>query len=322
MEFRQLEVFVAVAEYKSFSKAAESLYLTQSTTSSHIRNLEKELQKQLISRTNKYLQLTPDGKKFLHYAQRILETRDAALAELNEPGDQLLRLGASTIPSGYLLPAILKGFRKLHPGAHFIIRQGDSSEILEQILDGSIELGFVGSPDKTGKCSCIPFCEDELVIAMPATEHYLSLQKKGFRLETLLKEPIILREPGSGTQKSSDQFLSSAHISRKMLNTIAEVNDLEMIRHFLLNGSGITICSRFSVDDLEKSGQVILYHPDSDIHRNFYLVWLKSRTLRPPLTALIQYTQETAAFTLRTFSDKDQLPDRYRQTQVSSDKRK
>ena len=81
MEFRQLEVFAAVAEQKSFSKAAEQLYLTQSTASSHVKNLEKELGKQLIFRTTKHLQLTEEGQRLLPYVKRILETRDAAHVE-------------------------------------------------------------------------------------------------------------------------------------------------------------------------------------------------------------------------------------------------
>lgn len=294
MEFRQLEVFAAVAEYRSFSEAAASLYLTQSTASSHIRNLEKELRTELIVRSNRYLTLTEDGKRFLPYVQRILKMRDAALAELRKPAESVLKIGASTIPSGYLLPPLITGFRKIHPDVYFSIRQGDSREILELVQDGSIDLGFVGAPSSFSGVLTVPFCEDTLVLATPATDHYLELQKKGAGLRNLLGEPLILRERRSGTQKAADQFLSSLHISRKSLNVIAEVNDLETIRHLLTGGAGVTICSRFAVEDLERSGQVVLYSLPSEVRRSFYIARQKGRTLSERQKALMRYVLKEA----------------------------
>lgn len=178
MEFRQLEAFTAVADLKSFSKAADALYLSQSTVSSHIKNLEKELQKNLIVRTTKSLQLTTDGLIFLKYAKRIIETRDAAIETLNSPSDSLIHLGASTIPSSCLIPQLLSSYRKSHPYTYFSIIQNDSEEILSKILDGSIELGLIGENTTSSRCTCIPFCSDELVLVTPATPYYLELSKK------------------------------------------------------------------------------------------------------------------------------------------------
>lgn len=289
MEFRQLEVFAAVAEQMSFSKAAEQLYLTQSTASSHVKNLEKELGKQLIFRTTKHLQLTEEGQRLLPYVKRILETRDAALEELKGPTEELLHLGASTIPSGYLLPKLLGGFRRLHPNLYFSIKQGDSHEIQERVLDGSLEVGFVGSKSPSTYCVNLPFCTDQLVLVTPSTDHYLALRQRGCGYRELLREPIILRERGSGTQKAADRFLESVQIRREQLNPVAEINDLESIKQMIVGGMGVSICSRFAVADLEAQGQAILYPLPSDIRRCFYITYLKSRTLKPTLKALIQY---------------------------------
>lgn len=289
MEFRQLEVFAAVAEQKSFSKAAQTLYLTQSTASSHVKNLEKELGKQLIFRTTKHLQLTEEGQRLLPYVKRILETRDAALEELDGASEQLLHLGASTIPSGYLLPKLLGGFRRRHPNIYFSIKQGDSHEIQQRILDGALEVGFVGSKAPATYCVNLPFCTDELVLVTPSTSHYLALRQQGCSYQTLLREPIILRERGSGTQKAADRFLESIQVSRSQLNPVAEINDLESIKQMIVGGMGVSICSRFAVEDLEAQGQAIVYPLPSDIHRSFYITYLKSRTLKPMLKELIEY---------------------------------
>lgn len=178
MEFRQLEAFATVAALKSFSLAADALYLSQSTVSTHIKNLEKELQKTLFIRTTKSLQLTPDGIIFLKYTKRIIETRDAAIETLNAPVEQVIHLGASTIPSTYLLPRILSSFRQNHPSVVFHITQSDSSETLSKILDGSIELGVIGEDVSSSMCTCIPFCSDELVLVTPATPYYQDLKKR------------------------------------------------------------------------------------------------------------------------------------------------
>lgn len=292
MEFRQLEVFAAVAQYQSFSKAADALYLSQSTVSNHIKNLEKEVKKTLILRTTKHLQLTEEGVRFLPYVVRILETKDAALEDLNGPEAQLLHIGASTIPSGYLLPELLSSYRQKHPEVCFSIYQGDSREIIEKVLDGSIEVGFIGKDNTSPKCVSIPFCKDRLVIAAPANAHFLKLRSQKCDIQTLLKEPVILREQGSGTQKAADLYLEEMGVKRSSLNTAAETNDLEAIRKMIINGIGISICSYFSVQELEKQGQIIVFPLKTDIARQFYITYLKGRILKPALQSLIRWIRE------------------------------
>ncbi len=290
MEFRQLEAFTVVAELKSFSKAAEYLCLSQSTVSSHIKNLEVELQKNLMQRTTKSLQLTAAGETFLRYAIRILETKDAAVDAINSTSESVLLLGASTIPSGYLLPDLLNSFRQIHPDTYFNVKQGDSAEIQDRILDGTVEIGLIGEPNHSGKCINTPFCTDELVLVTPATKHYLSLRKRAPDLLTLLKEPIIIREQGSGTQKAADRLLSELAIDQQQLNVVAQINDLESIKQMVIGGMGISILSRFAIADLERRGQVIAYPLESNIKRKFYISHLKSRHLPPALQEFIDFT--------------------------------
>lgn len=290
MEFRQLEAFISVASLKSFSKAANDLYLSQSTVSSHIKNLEKELQKKLILRTTKTLQLTDDGMTFLNYAKRILETRDAALESLNTPSDSIIRLGASTIPSGYLIPELLSSFRQTHPYTYFNITQSDSEKTLAKVLDGSLEIGLIGENASSPNCVCIPFCADELMLVTPATPYYLALNKKKPDLLTLLREPIIMRKQGSGTLKAANRFLNSLPAAQENFNIIARVNDLESIKQMIVNGMGISILSGFAVKDLLKQGRVIAYPLPAEFTRNFYMVYLKSKVLNATLQEFIQHT--------------------------------
>lgn len=289
MEFRQLEAFTTVAALKSFSLAADALYLSQSTVSTHIKNLEKELQKELIIRTTKSLQLTADGIIFLKYAKRIIETRDAAIETLNGSTDRSIHLGASTIPSNYLLPQFLGSFRRMHPSIVFRITQSDSSEILSKILDGSIELGLIGEDASSAQCTCIPFCSDELVAVTPSTPYYQDLRKKKPDFATLLAEPVILREQGSGTQKAADQALETLNIRKENLNVVAKTNNPESIKQMIVNGMGVSLLSGLACRDLQRQGQVICYPLPARFSRKFYISYLKSRTLSSALQEFIQY---------------------------------
>ena len=109
MELKQLEAFVSVAEEGSFSAAAKRLFLTQPTVSTHIAALEKELKIRLFERTTKSLSLTEDGRHLFKLASRMLEIKGTMLEYSSEAEEDPVRLGAATIPSGYLLPAVTAG---------------------------------------------------------------------------------------------------------------------------------------------------------------------------------------------------------------------
>lgn len=289
MEFRQLEAFTAVAGLKSFSRAADYLYLSQSTVSTHIKNLEEELQKKLLIRTAKSLKLTPEGEIFLRYANRILETKQAAVDAISDTPETNLSLGASTIPSGYMLPQLLNRFHQKHPSTYFNVRRGDSRDIQESILDGTVEVGLIGEADNNKKCIYLPFCTDQLVLATPATEYYLSLQKQNPDIMTLLKEPVIMREQGSGTQKAADRLFSELNINDQQLHVIARVNDPESIKQMIVEGLGISVLSRFAAADLESRGQIITYSLIGRVQRYFYITYLKSKKLTPALQEFINF---------------------------------
>ena len=209
MEFKQLESFAAVVRLNSFTKAAESLYISQPTISTHIRTLEEELGTRLIMRTTKNIDVTPEGLKLFEYAVNILELRDRMMQECSAGSRQIIHLGASTIPSAYILPEVLPTFGKLYPNAFFIIHQTDSKGVVEGLTDGIYDVGLIGMPCGKETLHSEPFCKDRMVLVTPVSEEYLTLQGNGASPEEILRtHPVILREKGSGSKKSADFFLS------------------------------------------------------------------------------------------------------------------
>ena len=292
MEFKQLEAFVAVVDYGSFSEAARKLYLTQPTISAHVRSLEEELHTKLILRTTKKTTITTRGYQLYDSAVRMLEIRNNLLENFTGVQKHMIDLAASTIPSSYLLPEILAAFGKTHPDIYFHSIQADSAESINRVLDGTVDLALVGQNTRDETCVFLPFCQDELVIATPITSHYLGLQNKSVTFEDFIKDPIIIREKGSGTKKEMDLFLEQIGVTPSDLNVIARMNDLEGIKKSIVNGLGISILSAHSAIDLQKTKQILLFPLEESAHkRTFYIVYSKNRILKPHVRQFIQFVQ-------------------------------
>lgn len=292
MEFKQLEAFVAVVDYGSFSEAARKLYLKQPTISAHVRSLEEELHTKLILRTTKKTTITTRGYQLYDSAVRMLEIRNNLLENFTGVQKHMIDLAASTIPSSYLLPEILAAFGKTHPDIYFHSIQADSAESINRVLDGTADLALVGQNTRDETCVFLPFCQDELVIATPITNHYLGLQNKSVTFEDFIKDPIIIREKGSGTKKDMDLFLEQIGVTPSDLNVIARMNDLEGIKKSIVNGLGISILSARSAIDLQKTKQILLFPLEESAHkRTFYIVYSKNRILKPHVRQFIQFVQ-------------------------------
>ena len=292
MEFKQLEAFVAVVDYGSFSEAARKLYLTQPTISAHVRSLEEELHTKLILRTTKKTTITTRGYQLYDSAVRMLEIRNNLLENFTGMQKHMIDLAASTIPSSYLLPEILAAFGKTHPDIYFHSIQADSAESINRVLDGTADLALVGQNTRDETCIFLPFCQDELVIATPITSHYLGLQNKSVTFEDFIKDPIIIREKGSGPKKEMDLFLEQIGVTPSDLNVIARMNDLEGIKKSIVNGLGISILSARSAIDLQKTKQILLFPLEESAHkRSFYIVYSKNRILKSHVRQFIQFVQ-------------------------------
>ena len=295
MEFKQLEAFVAVVDYGSFSEAARRLYLTQPTISAHIRSLEEELHMKLIVRTTKKTNITDKGYQLYDSAVRMLEIRNNLLENFTGSHRHMIDLAASTIPSSYLLPELLAAFGKTHPDVYFHSMQSDSSDSISRVLDGTVDLALVGQNTRDESCVFVPFCHDEQVIATPVNDHYLALKDQELPIvfHDFIKDPIIIREKGSGTKKEMDLFLERIGVTTSSLNVIARMNDLESIKKSIVNGLGISILSARSVADLQRTKQLLVFPLGDTAHkRSFYIVYSKNRILKPHVKQFIQFVRD------------------------------
>lgn len=292
MEFKQLEAFIAVVDYNSFSEAARHLYLTQPTISAHIRSLETELNSKLIIRTTKKISVTPRGYQLYDSAVRMLNIRNNIVEKFTSGTKKMIDLGVSTIPSSYLLPEILGSFQKQFTDIHFHAWQSDSAGAIQKVIDGSVDLSLVGLKTDEEICHYIPFCQDSLVLATPVTEHFLELKNKKTTFTDFKNETFIIRENGSGTKREMDVFLDKLGMSTDDLKVIARMNDLESIKKSVMNGLGISMLSRHSVKDLEKSKQILLFPLEEPAPiRTFYIVFNRNKVLRPHVKQFVEFVE-------------------------------
>lgn len=282
MELKQLEAFVNVVELQSFSKAAQKLYLTQPTISSHIVSLEKEFNIKFLDRTTKNVQTTVAGERLYEYAKEIMAIKEELYQGFGKEReeDQRIEIAGSTISSQYILPELIHAFQKQQEKVCFTINQGDSEHVIGEILKHRAVIGFVGLKSNDDRLRYIPFYEDKLVLVTPNEKHYQELLEGNCSFEDLMKEPIILRENGSGTKKTAEKYLESKKVDIQKLNVVAYINDQEIIKKSVSRGMGITIMSKKAAQDYVEDGKILLYEPEEEeVTRKLYIVYAKRKKL-------------------------------------------
>lgn len=274
MELKQLRSFAAVVRYGSFTRAAENTYLSQPTISTHIRALEEELNTQLLLRDTKNLQVTPRGQELYECACRMLELQDNLLQRWRQSDQHIIQLGASTIPSAYILPEVLPRYGKENPGSYFMVHQSDSRQVIEGVAGGLFDVGMSGMPCQDEAIRCEPFFRDRMVLITPVSRRFLAMQSQGEQaLPELLREPIILREAGSGSQKSADRFLAQMGLRETELRVTARVNDQESIKNLVSGGLGVSIVSEKAVRDFVAEKRLLAFPlPPGSAERDLYLL--------------------------------------------------
>ena len=284
MEFKQLEAFVTVLDLKSFSKAAEKLFITQPTVSTQIASLERELDTQLLIRSSKDIHPTKEGRIFHRYAKELLARRDQAvlsLQNLKSSTSGVISIAASSIPTRHYLPQLVAEFQKQNRSISFRIYSCDSVQVVQNILDEKIEIGMTGIYVPSPHCTIEHMAYDRWIVITPNSDRYRSIiSSRCFSSEHLTQEPFICRQRGSGTRKDVDHFLTQLGVTPSALHVIAEIDDTDSIIEMVSQGMGISIVSQRSAESFRKYGKILTVNFDRIVpSREIYLVRSRSATL-------------------------------------------
>ena len=297
MDIRALEVFCRIVELKSFSRAAEAVYLTQPTVSGHIKVLEEFVGVKLLDRLGREVLPTKAGELLYGYAKQILALRNQAIQALEEYKGSLkghLVIGGSTIPGEYVLPALLATFKARYPEISITLKIADSREIVRGVLEGTVELGAVGAKFDDGQLIYLKLLEDELVVALPPGHAWAS--KPVVALEELVEQPMILREVGSGSRKVFEEALHAARLNSSALAVVAELGSTEAVRQAVKSGAGVSVISLRAIqDDLDRGTLRTVPLEGIRLTRDFYLVTHKNRSRSPLCEAFANFLLESVS---------------------------
>ncbi len=295
IEFRHLETFCRVADLKSFSKAADDLFLTQPTVSGHILSLEQFLSLRLFDRASREVRLTKSGEVFQEYASKILSLRKDLLNALSEFSQGIrgeLSLGASTIPGEYLLPRLIGDFKKEHPSFIISLKIADTKEVIQYVLQDQVEFGVIGAKLNHPSLHYEKYEEDEIIVVAPS-DHPLARKKK-VNLDELLKEPWIIREEGSGTRIAVEKALRKKGKSLKQFHSVTEMGSTSSVKEGVKAKLGLAFISGRATEGEVRQGffsriDVEGFEP---ISRQIYFVSHRRKTLSPMATQFLRFLKE------------------------------
>jgi len=279
MTFRQLEIFLAVARAKNFTRASETLHVSQSTLSQHVLELERELGVRLFDRLGRAVTLTEAGRLLEEHATRIATT----LASVRRAIDELkglergsLVIGASTTPGIYVLPGLVAAFRRRYPGINVSLQIGNSQVIEERIRAAAVDLGVVGGHILGARERCVAAgLLDELLLIVPSRHPWAKRREVAPR--ELADVPLLMREQGSATRLVTEQTLRKAGVR---FTTAMELDHTEAIKQAVMAGLGVAFVSMYAV-----SGEIMtrrlcgLRLKDLRIRRHFHVIHNEARTL-------------------------------------------
>ena len=284
---RQMRVFTAVAQCRSFTRAARELHLTQPAVSQQIKLLEAEVGLPLFEHIGRTIQVTAAGEELLRYTAQVtdlLHEAGEALAAMRGLKRGVLKLGAVSTAK-YFAPALLSAFTPAYPEVTIRFVVGNREEIVRALAANEIDLVIMGRPPRELVTVAAPFARHPLVI-IASPEHPLA-GKRRVPLKRLASENFVIREMGSGT-RAAMEHLFKAH--RMSYRTSMEVTSNETIKQAVMAGLGIAFLSAHTAATEIADGRlVILDVAGLPVVRQWLVVRRRDKVLLPPAQAMLDF---------------------------------
>lgn len=277
-DFR-LEVFHTVARRLSFTKAAHELFITQPAVTKHIRELEEQYKVRLFERNGNRIKLTKAGEVLFSHCEQLFDIYRKIEFEMNALVNRrtgILRIGASTTISQYVIPPLLAGFHQKFPDIKITLTNGNTETIENALIHKEIDLGLIEGETKNQQISYSEFIKDEIVLVC-RKDHALTRQGE-INIDQLKDYPFIIRERGSGTLEVIEHALQTIGIKLDDLDIQIQLGTTEAIKSYLLNSDCIAFMSVYAVSKELNTGDIrIIDVAGTDISRFFYLIHLQGK---------------------------------------------
>lgn len=283
----QLQVFEATARHCNFTKAAEELFLTQPTISMQVKQLSKSVGMPLFEKVGKRLYMTEAGKEIFEASQAIfdrLTQLEVSLTALQGVESGKLRIGATTTAQ-YIVPRLLAPFCQTYPNVDVSLKIDIDRNIFERLNDNQDDLYILSRLPDRSDIQARLFLDNPLVVVAPAS-HPLA-QQTHISLATLAKEPLILRESGSAIREAVESLFEKHNLVPRVR---MELENDEAIKQSIAQGLGISVLSLHSLSPTSSILDLVTLNVEEfPIHRQWYVVFLKTRFLSTAVQTFMDY---------------------------------
>jgi DNA-binding transcriptional LysR family regulator len=291
LDLGQLEAFVQVANQRSFSRAAEALFLTQPSVTARIQALERDLGERLFERSGRGVRLTEVGSCFLPHAERVLQALHAgkeAIDSLRNLQSGTLVLASAPTISTYVLPGVLKTFRSRFPRVEVSVRTGRSEQVMQMLLADEAQVGIVRAVYHQD-IETQGIVEDELILVSNANHELVG--RGSVTVEELGDHPFIFFDRNSSYYAfAQGLFRQHGIVPRTQL----EMDSMEASKTMVEEGLGIALLPRIAVEKELREGSLVeigiagMPNPT----RQIALITRRSRPLGPVAQSFVEIVQE------------------------------
>jgi DNA-binding transcriptional LysR family regulator len=296
VDYIKLQVFLQAAESLSFSEAAKTMHMTQSTISRHIKALEQNLDARLFERSGAGLRLTEAGRLLVPRARKLLcQTCELTqiMGSLQEEVIGEIRIACSTTAGKYILPQFAARFCQQHPGVWVSILRCTSGYVVPQLLDAEADLGVVSREVCGPDLACQTFFVDRIILIAPANHPWA--QGREIDPSDLLDQPFLIREPTSGTRRVMLTELAKYDITLDDMNLFMELGNAEAIVRTVEAGFGVSFVSRLAAAWALRQGAVVeVSVAGIDLCRQVYMVQKIIREANRAVEAFWGYVHDPA----------------------------
>ncbi len=273
----RLRAFAAFARRRSFSAAAVDLRISQPAVSKHIADVERETGVKLVERHSRGGRLTPAGEFLANHVlrtQALLAQAARGVGEFRQPATGSLSIVASGVPGTYLLPEVVAGFQRAHPGVRMSIELATSARAVESLRSHRAELGVVGGFASAPEIEAEPLVEDEIVVVGPP-----QLAGRRTSRRDLESATWTSREEGSASRAAVEAAWADSGITPSHR---LDLPSWEAVKLAVARGHGVAGCSRFAVEGELHAGSLALVRLHGwNVHRTISIIRLRDAALTP-----------------------------------------
>ena len=286
INFNQLRNFYQVAKNLNFTVAANGLYISQPAVSVQIKLFEDYCKLKLFKRKGRKIYLTDEGETLYHYARKIFEYEreiDSVIEDMRKLKRGILRLGTTKTYARYFMPSLISSFHEAYPHIKIYLDEGSSLDMTNSLLDFGNEIVIIAKLEENPDICFIPFSQEEMLVIL--SPHHKLAAKNIISIQDLAREPIIMKENGSGTRRLVTELFTKKSLTP---NILMETSNTEFIKQLVMRGDGISFLVKAAVtNELSEKKLVTVSMKSQKIFLDVSIAYHKDQHLSPSAQAFL-----------------------------------